>query len=443
VKKGVFIGSGLILAGVLTLAVFFQFFQPEREAETLLTEGRMTLERGGRDSINTSINIFTRLIAKYPGTKSEILAYYYIAQGYEKLGLNRLAYLKYLYLLKNKKRVSAKLQREVRARLAALQILRNYTEEGTARLLNLLSYNNDRDFRSRVYTELGHAFLKNNELAKSKKMFDIALNENGSNEEAILGKARTLKRMGYSSAAYDLYEYFLKYFGSFSEYTRDVKRSYLKQVYSSGYDSYVKGRYWDAISYFNRIVRIFPDYCLVENAVYMMADCYFELQRYNEAIKYYNLVLGNGFHHKDQDALIKKGYIYYLSGKYDLAAREFQKYLNDYPNGRHVAAAKRWKEMSGKELLGQIQNRIINDIDDEYIKDIEEHVQPDRNGKKQPKTDDKKEAEKPEIKKPDEVNPDELKKNEKKPDDKDKGVMEGIDEDSSSEEVENENVAEL
>jgi hypothetical protein len=40
-----------------------------------------------------------------------------------------------------------------------------------------------------------------------------------------------------------------------------------------------------------------------------------------------------------------------MAKNYDLAAREFQSYLDTYPNGRYVTKAKQWKEMSTKEML--------------------------------------------------------------------------------------------
>src|SRR5208337_489491 len=141
-------------------------------------------------------------------------AYYYIAQGYEKLNLNRLAYLKYIYLLKNSSKIDPEMEKDISARVARLKIMNRYDEEGIHQLLSLLNYSDDKDFRSRIYTELGHTYLKRGEYETSKRMFDLALAENGSNEEAILGKARAYKRLGHDSQAYDLYDHFLKYYSN-------------------------------------------------------------------------------------------------------------------------------------------------------------------------------------------------------------------------------------
>src|SRR4030042_5782701 len=100
-KQGIILGAVLILVGIGLFAYYDRFIRYEREARELLTEGKLIYERGSRDAINDSINVFSRIIARYPGTQAESEAFFYIAQSYEKLHLNRLAYLKYIYILKN------------------------------------------------------------------------------------------------------------------------------------------------------------------------------------------------------------------------------------------------------------------------------------------------------------------------------------------------------
>jgi len=358
-NRGIVIGFLFIVLGVGLFAYYDYYVRSGREARELLTEAKLIYERGDRDSINNSIGIFTKVIARYPGTKAEIESYYYIAQSYEKLGLRRLAYLKYLYILKNNRHVPSEFDSEIRARLAHLRITNSNTEEGIHQLLSLLNYSGSKDFRSRVYTELGHTYLKLNSYDKSKRMFDIALYENGSNEDALLGKARTYKLMGHPTAAYDLYDYFLKYYGGFSQYSNDVRKSYLQQVYESGFHSYQKGRYHDAISFFQRLLQKFPGSYKSENALYWTGESYFSLGNYNSALRYFSSALSNGYLHKDQDARIKKGYTYFMTGRFDLAAREFQVYMDSYPHGRHVNAARHWKDMSTRELLYRIKDKMI------------------------------------------------------------------------------------
>ncbi|HPS85343.1 MAG TPA: tetratricopeptide repeat protein [Spirochaetota bacterium] len=366
-KKWILVGIIFIFLGIGLFAYYDSFVKPEREAKELIVEAKMSFERNDKESINKAIDIFTKVIAKYPGTDSSLEAYYYIAESYEKLNLNRLAYLKYIYLIKGKQKLPSEMEKEINARIARLKIMKRYDEEGIHSLMSLLNYSDNKDFRSRIYTELGHTYLKTGEFQKSKRMFDLALSENGNNEEAILGKARTYKRMGQDGEAYELYDHFLKYYSNFSNYTGDVTKSYTKQLYESGINNYRKGRYYPAITYFKKYLTQFPGTSNTENSLYWIGESYFALKQYDNAISYLKRVLDNGYYHKDQDAYIKIGYSYFMAKNYDLASREFQTYIDNYPNGKYVERAKQWKEMSTKELMYKYKKseKPEADVDDE------------------------------------------------------------------------------
>ena len=350
-KKWILVGIIFIFLGIGLFAYYDSFVKPEREAKELIVEAKMSFERNDKESINKAIDIFTKVIAKYPGTDSSLEAYYYIAESYEKLNLNRLAYLKYIYLIKSSQKLPADMEKEINARIARLKIMKRYDEEGIHSLMGLLNYSDNKDFRSRIYTELGHTYLKTGELQKSKRMFDLALEENGNNEEAILGKARTYKRMGQDGEAYELYDHFLKYYANFSNYTGDVTKSYTKQLYESGINNYRRGRYYPAITYFKKYLTQFPGTSKTENSLYWIGESYFALKQYDTAVSYLQRVMNNEYYHKDQDACIKIGYAYFMAKNYDLASRGFQSYIDNYPNGKYIERAKQWKEMSTKEMM--------------------------------------------------------------------------------------------
>ncbi len=378
-KQWILAGIILIFMGIGLFAYYDSFVKPEREARELIVEGKMSYERGTAESVNKAIDIFTKVIAKYPKTESAFEAYYYIAQGYEKLNLNRLAYLKYIYLLKNNSKMPAETEQEIKARVARLKIMKRYDEEGIHQLLGLLNYTDNKDFRSKIYTELGHTYLKRGEFANAKRMFDLALEENGSNEEAILGKARTYKRMGKDSQAYELYDHFLKYYANFSYYTGDVTKSYDRQLYDSGINNYRRGKYYPAIEYFKKYLNQFPDSYKSENSLYWIGESYFELKQYDSAIAYFRKTLSNGYYHKDQDAMIKTGYSYFMAKNYDLASREFQSYLDTYPNGKYAVKAKQWKDMSTKEMLYKYK-KDDTAVPDNELKDNSEDSESSDNG---------------------------------------------------------------
>ena len=344
------VGLILIFAGVATYMYYDKTVKPDKEAEILLVEGKFIFERGTTEAINEAISIFTKIVAKYPESSSAVEAYFLIAQCYEKLGLHRLAYIKYIYILKNTRNQTQELESEVRARVARLSIMREHTEEGINGLLTVLNNSTDPNFRSRVYTELGHTKLKSGDNKTSLRMFDIALNENGSNEDALLGKALVFKRLGEDNKAYDLYEYFLKFFGPFSSYGQDVRASYLTQVYESGLNAYRKREYSKSIGYFKRLLNYFPVSDRTENTLYWLGENYYALKKYSTALTYFQRVLASGGNAKNEDSRLKSGYCYFMMKRFDLAAREFQLYMKNYPKGRHIVTARRWHDMCIREL---------------------------------------------------------------------------------------------
>ena len=390
-KNGIISGIILIIIGIGLFAYYDQEIKPEMEAKKLVSEGELLLERFGRfqknsvilerthkvdnNSLNRAIDLFTKVIAKYPDTDSATKSYWLIAKSYEQLGLHRQAYLKYIYVLKNNKELTEKEKIEIKTSLAKIKVLRSESEEGIYNLMGLLNVSDDDDFRSRIYAELGHTYLKRNEVRKALKMFDIALRTKSRNEEAILGRARSFKRLGKDEKAYDIYDNFLKYYGAFSQYTKDVRSSYLKQVYDSGRRSYKSGSYYRAIGFHKRLINRFHGSKYIENSLYWIGESYFAMKKYDSGIKYFNRALTNGFYHKDEDSRMKKGYSYFLMKRYDLAAKEFQLYLSYYPKGKHKDVAIKWKNMSTKELMYQVEGATSKNSEDNLSNDEEGEVE--------------------------------------------------------------------
>ena len=364
-KKEAVIGILLIILGLGLFVLYENLLKPEKEARILLEEGRLAGEREDKESVNNSINIYAKLLARYPNSKAAREARFLMGNSYEKLGLNRLAHIKYVYLLKSEQNLDPVTTDRIKTRLAHLSILKNQTEEGVNQLLDMLNTSTDNQFRSSIYTEIGHTYLRSGDFRKSLRMFDIAISENGSNEEAIIGKARAYKRLGEDSKAYDLYDYFLKYFGNFSTYAADVRKAYAEQAYISGYESYRRGAYWASIEYFRRMMQNFPGDSRVEGALYWTGECYYAMKQYDRAISYFDRVLTNYNYGKDQDARIKKGFSYFMAKNFDLAAREFQLYMDTWPNGRYMNTARKWKKMSTREIIYRIKDKDVPKIDED------------------------------------------------------------------------------
>lgn len=364
--KKLLLGIAFIAVGSAVIVSYILFFQPISEAEAMFNEGKIIFERNNKESYGKSIDIFTKIIARYPDTKYAIASYYFIGRAYEKTGLREQAYIKYSYIIKTKSdRIEKSTKNRILTRMAHLKALNNRPDEAVSDLLALLRNESSREMKSRLYSELGHAYMKQNRYKRALDAFDRSIAEDGHNQEALLGKARVLKRLGRDSETYDVYKYFLANYGDVSQYTGDVKWAYRKQAYYSGLSSYRKGKYYAAIRYFAEVRKYFGRDRISENAVYWTGESYFALKKYDSALKWFQIGLTNSFHHKDQDCRIKKGYTYFVMKKYELAAKEFQIYIDQYANGKYIEKAKRWKEAASKELT------VLYEIDDSSSKEPE------------------------------------------------------------------------
>ena len=384
-SKNLLIGIACIVSGIALFAAYDQFIKPEREAREILAEGKITMERGDRDSINQALGLCTRIVVHYPSTRSAPDAYLMMGGAYEKLGLYRLANLRYSYLLKKPlaDKLSPATRTDVIARLAKLKMMQNYTDEGLNQLYTILNNTQNTELRSRIYSELGQAYLRNGNIAKAKNSFEIAVTENSSNEEAILGKARVCIRSGNYEDAFALYDYFLKYFGAVSPYSADVKSAYLQQLYHAGLTSYRSGNYSRAIDLFGRFNQKFSGSKYTENALYWIGESYFGAKQFDKAVSYFDKVLSNDYYQKDEDARIKKGYTYFMTKRFDLAAKEFQTYLHDYPRGKYSEEARTWKETSAQELRFRIEKARIPEAD---AGDIDQESEPQKDSTDKVKT---------------------------------------------------------
>jgi TolA-binding protein len=378
-SKGLIAGIILIIAGIASFALYEKIVKPELEARSVVAEAKLILEKGDRDSYNQAINALRKVLVSYPDTKYTAEAYLLTGQAYEKLGLYRQAYLKYCYLFKKplSEQTPSRIRQQALVGMNKIRIMRNYTEEGIHNLYSMLSTSQNPDLRSRVYSELGQAYLKNNDPKKALSSFDIALQENNSNEEAIIGKARSLKRSGQNDQAFILYDYFLKYYGSVSPYAGDIRATYRNELYAAGLGAFRSGNYRGAAYYFANFINRFPGDKLVENALYWTGESYFAVKQFDTANAYFDKVLSNNWYHKDEDARIKKGYAYFISKRYDLAAKEFQLYLKNYPRGKHVEEANRWKDMSKSEIKARLEKFKAPETNDtEEIREEEKAVEP-------------------------------------------------------------------
>ena len=112
--KAIISGLILIVIGVGFFVYYDLNIRPEREARELIVQGNLIAERDDKDSINQAINVYSQIVAKHPKSRLVSEAFFQIGRCYEKLGLYRLAKLKYVYVVKNQpKNLSEDLKKEL------------------------------------------------------------------------------------------------------------------------------------------------------------------------------------------------------------------------------------------------------------------------------------------------------------------------------------------
>ncbi len=351
------VGVMMVLMGVLSFAFYEQYWAPREKAETMLREAIMVSERNTPEATNESLRILTSLWAKYQKFPVANKALLHIGRAYERLGLNESALEKYKYLQENSRGLTKKDRHLVEKRIAHIQILRNYSDEAVAHLYNLLQKSNDKKFRSQIYTELGMLYIKKKNFKKALESLEIAIREDGYNKHATLQKAKVLRYMGKDDAVFNIYDNFLSYNTADKPHGKDIMYSYKTQAYGRGISYFKNRNYWQAIKYFNIVLKKFPNSNQAAWAHFWKGESYYALKRFGRAIQSYQKyirVLSNGS--KAPDAMFKIGESYFELQKFEIAAKYFSKLILRYPNSSLVSLAKEWKEQSENEILHRMRS---------------------------------------------------------------------------------------
>lgn len=381
--------NGYIIAGFTIILIGAGFFfisreviHPQREAAVLLSKGKLLLERNDDSSLRRAVDELTTLAARYPDTKEAKEAIYYLANGYEKLGMGDIALTKYRKLLEYP--LSEKLREKVKFKIAKLQIMKSYTEEGMASFMNLLAKTEDPGMRSEIYSEIAGYNARRGRQKEAVRNYQIALRENPANREARLGLARVLSALGKDYEAFGIYESYLAGDDSTTESSGDEKEqkddSSEKPLYTEknalteGVQLFKQHKYHKAIKKLRTVVENSKGSEAEDEALYYMGYSFFKLNDYTNAVKYFNEAISNVPRNRDQHSYIKKGESYYHRKNFKKAAKVFSRYREIYPNGDYYKIAGDWEQ----ECLRIIRDQSGLTIDD----DIEEPTDRQEDDKK-------------------------------------------------------------
>lgn len=172
--------------GLLTFlfgAGFFYFneriYFPQKKANQFLEQGKLFFEQSDNDSLQKAIHQFATTISHFPKTKEAKEAMFFLAQSYQKLGMNDIAISKYNDLLDSK--TSQKLKTQARQKIKYLEELDRYQKDGLSGLTKMLRNSHDHIVRSEIYLEMARQLSRSGKLQKALKHYALSLKENSNN----------------------------------------------------------------------------------------------------------------------------------------------------------------------------------------------------------------------------------------------------------------------
>ncbi|WP_295154820.1 tetratricopeptide repeat protein [uncultured Brachyspira sp.] len=169
-------------------------------------------------------------------------------------------------------------------------------------------------------------------------------------ELAVLGRARVYFNMGEYDRAFETYEDFLKY-NKTSIYYDEVVRTYLIQVPAMAHKTFVETNYIKSRMYYTKIAELFPRTEHAENALFRIAQSYYNEKNYNRALDYYNRVRLNNVYTLDAEALLYIGLSYFKVGRYSDSYKALDNFISEYPANPNAARAREYMQSLHETLL--------------------------------------------------------------------------------------------
>ncbi|MCS6971716.1 MAG: tetratricopeptide repeat protein [Leptospiraceae bacterium] len=351
----VWFGAIILVIGAGVFLIEREYLAQDRQARMRLERAKLLLERADEEGPRKAIDELTALVAQFPESRYAREARYFLAEGYERLGMRDVALAKYRKVLELS--LPEELKSRARFRIAKLQVLRNYPDEGINQLLQLLNTTSDRTLRSEIYLELGRFYQRRGQLQDARRNFEHALHENPDNREARAalehGEADTQPKEGQTDKS-----------GA-------VKAGEQSAALSAGIAAFNAGDYRRAIHLLAPLTNSpGPE---SEDALYYVGNAYLKLKNYRKAVHYLNRAVSNAHRTRDEAAYIKKGEAYYLNNQFDRAYRVFHFVRTHYPNGQYAQIAAEW-EKEAQRMLAEKEDVVgeVEDKDDELTDSLAE-----------------------------------------------------------------------
>lgn len=346
-------GFLLISAGIF-LGVYHLLFEKEAVSrETILEkilQGEEYLRQSSESSKEKAIVIFSELSAK-TNPEFHFRIHYNLAQALEKNGDSYRA-LEIYQSLNNQKNLTIEEQTKVSLALGNLYLKLDRGTEGKAHIEDVLRKSTDRKIRSLSFYALGNYYFHNKNWEEARKNFSLALEEDPHFTDARIGLGRSLKRLGKDYAAFDVFDHYLEESSRMDGTNPKIVSEYKFSVFHQAKDFFIHKNYNKSIEYFQKFLSLQPSPPEEEAALFYIAASFEAQNQFTEAIKYYNKVLNNLHYSLDQEAIFRKGTIYFRQGKFEQAASVLQVAIEKYPKNHITDKATSWR----KEAIEQLRD---------------------------------------------------------------------------------------
>lgn len=114
-----------------------------------------------------------------------------------------------------------------------------------------------------------------------------------------------------------------------------------EQIYNTAYTDYIKGNFDLAIAGFRQYISSYPSTQLTDNAQYWVGECFYSQRRYEQAVEEFNRAIQN-FPNGDKipSAMLKKGYALLELYRTGDAVSALQDLINKFPVSDEARIAK-------------------------------------------------------------------------------------------------------
>jgi len=125
-------------------------------------------------------------------------------------------------------------------------------------------------------------------------------------------------------------------------YTNYVNNGDFTQSYKQALQMFYNKKYDQAINMFQNLMNSNPDHQLASNCQYWIGESYNAQGSYRKALNAFKSVLNYNKSYKFDDALIMNGVIYMKIGEVEMAKKNFQQLVENYPDSEYAPKAMRY-----------------------------------------------------------------------------------------------------